>query len=497
MLRKALHTGNIAASISVAATAADVTFAGGAVTTISVTLSTLAIFKKGDRATKDLSKQIATAMEAAFAATSLPKEQLKHVAQMLFLYPVTEGALAKGNLDAGCIATDMCDHIAGTAIDPAHKTEAALSAYMEILTDTLAPVLVAPAGVETLNFAILKEMLARSETSGQSNRLREEGITEKAIIRLAQRIANDTDEVGQAWLELQNAMDMAVSVQAAGKNPSNHGEFVNNVLAHVAEFAKDGDYTAASAEIEGALAKADAETARLLSSGIEIALLDRDTAKAATLLIRKADLDAGGAATFEKIRALQRHHIDLGRDTGSRLNFLLGIDLGHRLRSRATTQDERSVASSDLAISFAQLGERDSDTTRLEQAVTAFNEALKEVTQASAPMHWAAAQINLGNALCSLGQRDSDTTRLEQAVTAFNEALKEFTQASAPMDWAKTQSNLATVEIAFFDILSYPAHLTRATEHATRAQKVFKDAQSTSYLQLSDQQIADIATRKS
>ena len=99
--------------------------------------------------------------------------------------------------------------------------------------------------------------MARSEKSGESDRLRDEGITEKAIIRLALRIVIDTDNVGQAWLELQNAMDIAVRVQAEGRITSNHGDFVDTVLARVAELAKGGDYTAAGAEIDAALEQAD------------------------------------------------------------------------------------------------------------------------------------------------------------------------------------------------------------------------------------------------
>ena len=50
------------------------------------------------------------------------------------------------------------------------------------------------------------------------------------------------------------------------------------------------------------------------------------------------------------------------------------------------------------------------------------------------PLDWAATQNNLGNALAVLGERESGTARLEQAVTAFTEALQgAHPRASAPL----------------------------------------------------------------
>ena len=93
------------------------------------------------------------------------------------------------------------------------------------------------------------------------------------------------------------------------------------------------------------------------------------------------------------------------------------------------------------------LGERESGTARLEQAVAAFTEALKERTRERAPLDWAATQNNLGNALVTLGERESGTARLEQAVAAFTEALKERTRERVPLYWAATQNNLGNCSL--------------------------------------------------
>ena len=47
----------------------------------------------------------------------------------------------------------------------------------------------------------------------------------------------------------------------------------------------------------------------------------------------------------------------------------------------------------------------------------------------------------LGAALATLGERESGTERLEQAVAAYTEALKERTRERVPHDWATTQNN--------------------------------------------------------
>ena len=54
-------------------------------------------------------------------------------------------------------------------------------------------------------------------------------------------------------------------------------------------------------------------------------------------------------------------------------------------------------------------------------------------------------QNNLGNALYTLGERESGTTRLEEAVAAYRAALEERTRERVPLQWAATQNNLKVV----------------------------------------------------
>jgi hypothetical protein len=47
----------------------------------------------------------------------------------------------------------------------------------------------------------------------------------------------------------------------------------------------------------------------------------------------------------------------------------------------------------------------------------------------------------LGNALFRAGERESGTTKLDEAVTAFRESLKERVRERLPLDWAQGVGN--------------------------------------------------------
>ena len=68
-----------------------------------------------------------------------------------------------------------------------------------------------------------------------------------------------------------------------------------------------------------------------------------------------------------------------------------------------------------------------------------------ERTRDRVPLDWAGTQNNLGAALSTLGERESGTGHLEEAVNAFREVLLEFTRDRTPRDWAQTQYNLGNV----------------------------------------------------
>jgi tetratricopeptide (TPR) repeat protein len=95
----------------------------------------------------------------------------------------------------------------------------------------------------------------------------------------------------------------------------------------------------------------------------------------------------------------------------------------------------------NLGNALETLGEREGGTARLEEGVSAYREALRELTRERVPLQWAKAQNNLGLALLALGGRESGTARVDEAVAAYREALQEFTRERVPLDWAMSTGN--------------------------------------------------------
>ena len=153
------------------------------------------------------------------------------------------------------------------------------------------------------------------------------------------------------------------------------------------------------------------------------------------------ELCAPGQATPDDEDNLVRIH-GLSVEDLRVLIAALRARLKERTRERVPLDWARTQ--SNLGNALWRLGERESGTARLEEAVAAFHAALTERTRERVPLDWAMTQNNLGNALGTLGGRESGTARLEEAVAACREALTERTRERVPLDWAMTQNNLGT-----------------------------------------------------
>jgi tetratricopeptide (TPR) repeat protein len=133
-----------------------------------------------------------------------------------------------------------------------------------------------------------------------------------------------------------------------------------------------------------------------------------------------------------------------GCDKGSNATLEVSISLARLRLDRSVNVDQRGTAMFDLARSLQELGGRESETARLEQAVKTYRAALEERTRERVPLQWAATQDGLGNALAVLGERPKGAARLNEAVTAYRAALEERTRERVPLQWAATQNNLGT-----------------------------------------------------
>jgi hypothetical protein len=81
----------------------------------------------------------------------------------------------------------------------------------------------------------------------------------------------------------------------------------------------------------------------------------------------------------------------------------------------AVTEVTKWLNQGSLCNALRTLGERESGTILLEQAVTACRASLDEMKRDWAPFTWAAIQDNLGKTLWALKGPESGSARLEEA----------------------------------------------------------------------------------
>jgi tetratricopeptide (TPR) repeat protein len=121
---------------------------------------------------------------------------------------------------------------------------------------------------------------------------------------------------------------------------------------------------------------------------------------------------------------------------------------------------------------LAVLGESETDSRRLEQAVQAYAQALAVIERERAPLRWALAQFNLANALSILGQRESGAVRLQEAVRAYEAALQEYRQERVPLLWARGSNELAYTVALIAVRTRDPALLETADRYVREARAV-------------------------
>jgi tetratricopeptide (TPR) repeat protein len=102
--------------------------------------------------------------------------------------------------------------------------------------------------------------------------------------------------------------------------------------------------------------------------------------------------------------------------------------------------------------------------------------ALEEMTRARVPLQWATTQNNLGAALRALGERESGTARLEEAVAAYRAALEEWTRDRVPLQWIMSTGNQGEVLTLLAERRGDLAMAEQALRQITVAFETFRDA---------------------
>jgi tetratricopeptide (TPR) repeat protein len=148
----------------------------------------------------------------------------------------------------------------------------------------------------------------------------------------------------------------------------------------------------------------------------------------------------------------------IGENKGGSEQLQCSAELYRRLLDEHWTgeseQKERAAVQNNLGNVLLRLGERNKSTKDLDDAVKAYEAALKVRTRDQAPQDWAITKINLASTFSRLGRLELETgtgngvERSNQAVSIYREVLKEQSESKTPQDWAMTQNNLADALIA-------------------------------------------------
>jgi tetratricopeptide (TPR) repeat protein len=281
-------------------------------------------------------------------------------------------------------------------------------------------------------------------------------VAEGFIREMAKRVAADpTLDFEGMQRVVRNAIHVYVSDIAGGQTRTNIDAIVDEALARARALVDAGESGPARDALRKAaesMRREEEERHERYVAGvtalhhrerdIALAAYDGEAAAEAIIALAEAIHGANAAMVAESLNSEAAALYEIGRDRGSNVHLIGVIILQRKLLHAASSDDERATRQDYLGIALATLGERERGTARLEEAVAAHREALKERTRDRMPLDWATTQNNLGIALGRLGERASGTARLDEAVLAFREALKEWTRERVPRDWAGAQNNL-------------------------------------------------------
>jgi len=265
--------------------------------------------------------------------------------------------------------------------------------------------------------AILDLLVADYAEKAGRDREVAEGFIREMAKRVAGDAALDLDGMKQA---VRNAIEIYEKEIAGRPVETNLDEIVGRALARAKEQVDRGQSALARATLRRAaeeMRREEEERRERYVAGvtalytqardIALAAYDGDAAAEAIVELGRAIHGANAAGIAEFLGSEAQALYEYGRDRGSNVHLVAVVTLLREELTLAATADDRAAAQNNLGVTLRELGERESGTARLEEAVAAYRAALEERTRERVPLDWAMTQNNLGNALSTLGERES------------------------------------------------------------------------------------------
>lgn len=294
----------------------------------------------------------------------------------------------------------------------------------------------------------MRELMVRRTRADRPRLADEHG---ELMLTLAERyLPEPTTDFMVAYRGIKAALVEYERIQAKKSTSSNVGEQTGILLARLDGHNSAGQFDEAMRVIAGEAAAARERIGRetsglawILDLTVSQARLGNNPRDAALALVEKLRID-NPTDLFAALNSVQDEWYARGRDGGLPFDLEVASHLAHSCHTYGTTPEQLGNALNNLGRALLALGVREVDTARLEAAVAAHHDALKELTRDRVPLLWATTQMLLGNALRTLGERRPDPARLAEAINAYREALYEQARDKVPLDWARTQMNLGT-----------------------------------------------------
>jgi tetratricopeptide (TPR) repeat protein len=332
---------------------------------------------------------------------------------------------------------------------------AALAVVVKVLTDQNVATTEARITAEREAAALAEKLKFTTEAViGFLRTLGEQNVpSDKITVKLIE-IANQAIATRQrlAALEPDDPATKALVDQATVELDRGHPDAASGLLqrAEDAELVAAGQARALAQQASAAADARQLHAARARESRGDVALTQLHYGEAAGLFGSAASLLTAGSSAdrgrllSRQADALYRQGSEFGDNTALLDSITIWQEISEQDYPRTKAPLDWAIAQNNLGNALATLGGRENGTVRLEAAVAAYRAALEERTRDRVPLDWAQTQNNLGNALWTLGERENGTARLEAAVAAYRAALQERTRERVPLDWAQTQNNLGT-----------------------------------------------------
>ena len=284
----------------------------------------------------------------------------------------------------------------------------------------------------------------------------ERDIAQGFIGEMADRVAADPNlDLEGKKQAVRNSIEIYEQEIAGGRTQTNLGEMVDRALANAKRLTDEGKSRAARAALRRTatnLRRDDADRRAAYETGIRAVLgRERDIALAAY------DGEAAAEAVLAMAEALHGDRravliaegealVEVGDQRGSNVHLIAAIAVSRAALALATGADEIGYDRTVLGIALWRLGERESGTARLDEAVAAYRAALDERTRDRVPPDWAQSQHTLANVLATLAARTHDRARMTEAIASMRNAAEVYRQGNVTYWLPIAEQRIAAME---------------------------------------------------